>query len=482
MQLQFENDPILQRIAKVADSLDVQVYVVGGYVRDYFLGSARKDIDFTVVGDALLFARQIAMHFNSKAVIYERFRTALVPVGEYHLEFVGTRREEYMPGSRKPVVTEGTFQDDIRRRDFTINCMAFSLNGETKGQLIDLYNGMDDLEQKVLRTPLDPELTFSDDPLRMLRAARFAARLGFQIEEKALQAMAVMAERLKIVSQERITDEFLKMLAADKPSIGLRILHDTGLLSIVFPEVEKLSGIDLVQVSGQEYAHKDVFYHTLQVLDNVATMSENIWLRFATLMHDIAKPRTKKFIAGIGWTFHGHEELGARWQSSIFRRMKLPLEHLPYVETLVRLHQRPMVLVDDGVTDSAIRRLAVHAGDALDDLFTLCRADITTKNARKAEKYLRNYQAVYQKIVDVRDRDRLREFQSPVRGQEIMELCALQPSPAVGFIKTAIEEAILEGIIPNDYEAAKELLLRHKDEWMEQARTYKKKRQDPASL
>lgn len=470
------DEPILHTLGKLADEHGVELYAVGGWVRDAYMGRMVQDIDCTVVGDALAFAKIVARYFSSKAVIYERFRTALVPVGGYKLEFVGTRKEEYESDSRKPIVTEGTLFDDLRRRDFTINAMAVSLNARTLGELIDVFDGRQDLERKILRTPLEPKTTFSDDPLRMMRAARFAARFGFAIEPEALEAMTQMSDRIRIISQERITDEFMKMLGAPKPSIGLNILHDTGILKYIFPEVERLAGIDLVQIGEQEYAHKDVFYHTLQVLDNLSAVSDNIWLRFATLMHDIAKPKTKRFIPGVGWSFHGHEEIGARWQASIFRRMKLSLDHLPYVEKLVRLHQRPMVLLDDIVTDSAVRRLAVAAGDALEDLFTLCRADITTKNPKRAEKYLRNYDAVFHKIMDVQERDQLRAFQSPVRGEEIMELCALTPSRAVGFIKTAIEEAILEGIIPNEYEPAREYLLAHKDEWLAQAEAEMKQR------
>lgn len=459
------DDTILHQIGALADKHNVRLYVVGGYVRDHFIGGDRMDIDFTVVGDALAFAGIVANHFRSKAVVYERFRTALVPVGEYKFEFVGTRKEEYTPESRNPIVTEGTLEDDLRRRDFTVNALAVALNNDNYGEFIDLFGGISDLNNGIIQTPLDPHVTFSDDPLRMLRAARFASRLQFTIPENILDAIKEMASRITIISQERITDEFLKILSTSKPSIGLKILYETNLLEYAFPEVHRLAGVDLVQVGEQEYAHKDVFFHTLQVLDNLSLVSDNVWLRFATLMHDIAKPKTKKFINGVGWSFHGHEEIGARWQKSIFRRMKLPMEHLPYVENLVRLHQRPMVLVDDGVTDSAVRRLAVAAGDALHDLFTLCRADITTKNPKRAEKYLRNYDKVYQKIVDVRERDNLRAFQSPVRGEEIMSLCELSPSPAVGYIKNAIEEAILDGIIPNDYEAAKQFLLINKDKW-----------------
>jgi len=465
---------IIHDLAALAHAHGYRLFVVGGYVRDRILGIESKDIDFTVVGDALEFARLVAEAKHSKAVIYERFRTALVPVGEYLLEFVGTRKEEYVEHSRKPIVTEGTFEEDILRRDFTVNCMALSLEQVTFGEIIDLHGGMSDLADRILRTPLDPMITFSDDPLRMMRAARFAARLECEIEPETKKAMTAMAERISIISQERISDEFISLLKARKPSIGLKILHETGLLAYIFPELERLSGIELLQVGEHGYAHKDVFLHTLQVLDNLCETSDNVWLRFATLMHDIAKPKTKRFIQGIGWSFHGHEEIGARWQPGIFRRMKLPLEHVPYVETLVRLHQRPMVLVDDGVTDSAIRRLAVHAGEYLDDLFALCKADITTKNSKKAERYLRNYEKVYQKILDVRERDQLRAFQSPVRGEEIMELCALPPSPAIGYIKHMIEESILEGIIPNEYQAAKQLLLDNKTQWLEEAALYKK--------
>jgi len=465
---------IIHDLAHLAERNGYSIYVVGGYVRDRILGIDSKDIDFTVVGDAIAFAHLVAESKHSKAVIYERFRTALVPAGEYLLEFVGTRKEEYEEQSRKPIVTEGTFQDDINRRDFTVNCLALSLAADSFGTIIDLHDGQSDLEKKLLRTPLDPVITFSDDPLRMMRAARFASKLECDIDPDAIKAMKAMADRISIISQERISDEFINLLKTKKPSIGLKILHETGLLKYVFPELESLSGIELIQVGDHGYAHKDVFLHTLQVLDNLCEMSDNVWLRFATLMHDIAKPKTKRFIEGTGWSFHGHEELGARWQSAIFRRMKLPLDQIHYVETLVRLHQRPMVLVDDGVTDSAIRRLAVHAGDTLDDLFLLCKADITTKNSKKAERYLRNYEKVYQKILDVRERDQLRAFQSPVRGEEIMALCALQPSPAIGYIKHMIEEAILEGIIPNDHEEAKKLLLQHMDQWLEEAKHYKK--------
>ncbi len=463
------NDPIIGKIGTMADDDGLELYVVGGYVRDYFLDKQGADIDFTVIGDALGFAKKVAEYFHAKEIIYERFRTALVPFGKYKLEFVGTRKEEYIEHSRKPIVSEGTLDDDLRRRDFTINAMAASINKPTYGYVHDYFGGLQDLADRMLRTPLDPFITFSEDPLRMMRAARFAARLNFNLDNSAFDAMKALAERIAIISQERISDEFLKMLAANVPSIGLKILRNTGLLRYIFPEIDRLAGVELRQIGQQEYAHKDVYYHSLKVLDNLAAKSDNIWLRYVALTHDIAKPKTKKFIDGSGWTFHGHEELGARWQREIFRRMRFPLEHLPYIETLIRMHQRPMQLVDDGITDSAIRRLAVQAGDALEDLFTLCRADITTKNPNRSRKYLNNYDAVFQKVIDVRERDNLRAFQSPVRGEEIMSICNIPQSRAVGYIKTAIEEAILDGIIPNDYNAAVNYLLANKDEWLHAA-------------
>ncbi len=463
------SDPLLLELGELADRCGVELYVVGGYVRDYLRKADRTDIDCTVVGDAPAFAREVAQHFHSRPVIYERFRTAMVPVGEYKLEFVGTRREEYEPGSRNPIVSEGTLDDDLARRDFTVNAMAARLNRARRGELIDRFDGLGDLERGLLRTPLDPITTFNDDPLRMMRAARFSSQLNFELDAAAMRAMQSMSERITIVAQERITDEFMKTLAAPVPSTGLRIMFHSGLLKHVFPEVHRLAGVDVVSEGSQEYAHKDVFFHTLKVLDNVADMSDNVWLRFAALMHDIAKPRTKKFIQGTGWTFHGHEDLGARWQKRIFRKLKLPMAQLDYVQTLVSLHQRPMVLVDDGVTDSAVRRLIVQAGEALDDLFLLCRADITSRNPARVSRYLGNYDLVYEKICEVREKDQLRAFQSPVRGEEIMEICELKPSRLVGVIKANIEEAILDGQIPNEYEAAKKYLLDHKDDWMAEA-------------
>jgi poly(A) polymerase len=461
-------DPIIYDVAAFADEYGIDVYVVGGYVRDLLRSAQRKDIDFTVVGDAVRFAERFAKRMRTHAVIYERFGTALVPIGGFQCEFVGTRKEVYLPHTRKPIVSEGTFEDDLRRRDFTVNAMAISLRMRDFGLLVDMFDGMGDLHKKLLRTPLEPHITFSDDPLRMMRAARFASQLQFRISPDALEAMRGMNERISIISQERITDEFLKILASPKPSIGLGVLYTTGLLKFIFPELHALAGVDLIKVEGHAYRHKDVFYHTLQVVDNVAEVSDSLWLRFATLMHDIAKPKTKRFIQGIGWSFHGHEDMGARWQDRIFRRLKLPLHHLEYVKNLVRLHQRPMALVDEEVTDSAIRRLIVQSGNALGDLFTLCRADITTKNHKRAAEYLRNYELVYEKTLLVRERDKLIEFQSPVRGEEIMEIFGMPPSREVGILKTAVETAILDGIITNEYAAAKAFLLAKKDEILSQ--------------
>lgn len=462
------SEPVLKQIGRIADSLNVEIYIVGGYVRDYYLKKKRTDFDFTIVGDALNFAQELANRFKSKAILYPKFRTAMVPIGKYKFEFVGTRKEEYKSHSRKPIVTIGTLEDDLRRRDFTINAIAVSLNKQTFGQVIDKFDGIQDLRSKILKTPLDPPTTFNDDPLRMLRAARFASQLGFLIHQACYFAIKRLSERITIVSQERITDEFLKILASPKPSHGLYILYDTGLMKFIFPEIHKLAGVESKTVNGKEYNHKDVMLHTFQVVDNLSALTSNVWLRFAALVHDIAKPITKRFSENTGWSFHGHEELGARYMERIFRRLKLPLDKLPYVEKLVRLHQRPMALVNEGITDSAVRRLAFHAGDALEDLFTLCKADITTNNPKLSYQYFNNYDFVFNKVKNVQEKDKLREFQSPVRGDEIMELTGLPPSKIIGDIKSQIEEAILDGIIPNEYEAAKAYFLENKDKWIQE--------------
>jgi putative nucleotidyltransferase with HDIG domain len=459
-------EEIVLKIAKYADELGYKIYSVGGYVRDYFLNRERTDFDFTIEGDALEFAEKLSEKLNVFPVLYPRFRTALVPYMDFKLEFVGTRKEEYQEGSRNPIVVEGTLIDDLKRRDFTVNALAVSLNKDTFGEVYDLFNGFEDLDKKLLKTPLDPDITFSDDPLRMMRAVRFASQLGFEIDPSALESISRNSERIKIITQERISEEFLKILKSNKPGIGLKYIFDLGLMKIIFPEVYNLAGVDIVQTLGRTHQHKDVFIHTLKVLDNVAALSDNVWLRLAALLHDVAKPRTKRFTEGIGWSFHGHEEIGARWVNKIFKRMKLPFEHIDYVEKLVRLHQRPMVLVNEEVSDSAVRRLAFQAGYALEDLFLLCKCDITTNNPKLSTKYFDNYERVARKVLDVQEKDKLREFQSPVDGIKIMEICQLPPSRAIGIIKTNIEEAILDGLIPNEYEPAYEYFLNNKDIWL----------------
>lgn len=457
-------DEILRQIGTFADNANIGIYVVGGYVRNNLLGSSSPDIDIMVLGDGVEFAEKVAAELNTSLnAVYKKFGTALLNYEDYKIEFASARKESYSKDSRKPDIQFSGIEDDLARRDFTINAMAVSLNKSNFGELIDLFNGETDLKDKIIRTPLEPEKTFDDDPLRIMRAIRFASVLNFTIEPATFEAIKKMKTRLKedgVVSQERITDEFLKILLSSKPSLGLDLLYKTGVMDMIFPEISNLAGIE----QRKDYHHKDVFYHTLKVIDNIAPKTDNVWLRFAALVHDIAKPRTKKFIEGTGWTFHGHEELGARMMKKIFTRMKLPMAQLPYVEKLVRMHLRPIPLAKNEVTDSAIRRLAADAGEELEDLLTLCRADITSKDESKVSRFMNNYEIVEQKIRDVQEKDQLRNFQSPVRGEEIMEICNLPPSRQVGIIKNRIEEAILEGEIPNEYEAAKEYLYRIKDE------------------
>ena len=459
---QLEKYNFLQKASSISEDRKEGLYLVGGFVRDIILNRNRDEMDFLVVGNGPEFAQHLANSLGVKEVsIYKNFGTAHFMYNGIALEFVGARKESYSHNSRNPIVEVGTLKDDIRRRDFTINTLAVSLNENNFGELLDQFNGREDIENKLIRTPLDPNQTFDDDPLRILRAFRFAAQLNFKVDQALIISAGSMAERLKIVSQERITGEFLKILASPKPSVGLKLLFESGVMRVIFPEIHNLAGVE----QRKDYHHKDVFYHTCIVVDNIAKMSEDIWLRFAALVHDIAKPLTKRFVEGTGWTFHGHEELGARMMKNIFNRMKLPLTKLDYVEKLVRLHLRPIALVDEEVTDSAIRRLVVSADEDLDDLITLCRADITSKNPSKVSKYLENYEIVMQKVKDVRERDHLRAFQSPVRGEEIMKVCNIPPSKLVGQIKTAIEEAILDGKIANNYEEAFEYLLRIKDDF-----------------
>lgn len=464
-----KTDSIITEIARLALENKYEIYLVGGFVRDRLMERECTDIDIVVIGDAIKFAELSAKHFETNLnAVYKKFGTALLVLDSgIKIEFASAREESYVKDSRKPRVELSDQEHDLSRRDFTVNALAVSLNESDFGKIIDNFNGLADLDNRILRTPLDPLKTFEDDPLRILRAIRFAAQLEFSIAPETMPAISEMRDRLRlktnesgIVSQERITDEFLKILAAAKPSIGLSLMQETGVMNIIFPEVASLQGVD----QRKDYHHKDVFYHTLQVVDNISQTSDKIWLRFAALMHDIAKPPTKKFVEGTGWTFHGHEELGARWQKKIFRRMRLPLDKLPYIEKLVRLHLRPIALAEDVVTDSAVRRLIFEAGDDIDDLMTLCRADITSKDPAKVKKYLSNFDRVEKRMAEVEERDRIRNFQSPVRGEEIMKICHIPPSRKVGIIKHKIEEAILDGLIPNEYIAALEYLYKIKDE------------------
>ncbi len=460
----------LKRIGKTADEKGYRIFVIGGYVRDLILGIEDKDIDIMVLGYGIKFAKIAAAELGTELdAVYKNFETALLKTEDLKIEFASARKESYKRTSRKPEVEAATLEEDLARRDFTINAMAIGLNKDNFGKLIDIFNGYGDIENRIIRTPADPLKTFEDDPLRIMRAIRFASKLNFEIEENTFEAIKEMRLRLKdegVVSQERITNEFLQILMSEKPSIGLDLLYKSGVMEIIFPEIALLEGVD----QRKDYHHKNVFYHTLIVVDNISGKTDDVWLRFAALVHDIAKPRTKKFVEGTGWTFHGHEELGARMMKKIFLRMKLPMTKLEYVEKLVRMHLRPIPLASDEVTDSAIRRLAAEASEELEDLLKLCRADITSKNPDKVSKFLRNYEIVEKKILEVQEKDKLRNFQSPVRGNEIMEIFGLQPSREVGILKKKLEEAILEGEIPNEYEAAKEYLFKIKAEYDKQSK------------
>lgn len=467
--------PLVRAVGEVAARMGIEAYAVGGFVRDVLLGRPTSDIDFVTVGpgSGIRLAERVASALGgATAHVYPNFGTAAVrvygPEGEpLVLEFVGARRESYRRDSRKPIVEEGTLRDDQLRRDFTINAMAFDVDPDRFGALIDPFDGLGDLERGLIRTPLEPHRTFEDDPLRMIRAARFAAQLGFTIVPEAFQAMKDKAERVKILSQERITDELQKIVCAPVPSTGFKILEATGILSYIFPELVELKGVEAVD--GQR--HKDNFFHTLQVVDNLVELTADVrceetrWLRWAALLHDIAKPRTKRFVEGTGWTFHGHEERGARMVPKLFNKLKLPGdERMRYVQKLVRLHHRPVALVDEQVTDSAVRRLLFDAGDDVDDLMTLVRADITSKNPRRVRRYLKGFDRVDEKMIEVEEKDRLRNFQPPVDGLEIMEVLGIPPGPMVGRLKEAVREAILEGEIPNEHAAAFAYLMRIKDD------------------
>jgi putative nucleotidyltransferase with HDIG domain len=444
--------PIFKVIGETADQLQLQTYVVGGFVRDLILNRKTSDVDFVCVGSGIKLAEAVAKALGPdvQVHVYKNFGTAHIPYHDFNLEFVGARKESYRGDSRKPIVEDGTLEDDQLRRDFTINALAISLNKETFGNLIDPFDGIGDMKRKIIRTPVDPVVTFSDDPLRMMRAARFASQLGYDIDPDTYEAMISQAERIKIVSQERITDELNKIILSPVPSYGFKLLFHCGLLKIFFPELVLLHGVEYV---GNR-AHKDNFFHTLQVLDNVAKASDDIWLRWAAILHDIAKPQTKRYDKEHGWTFHGHEDKGARMVPGIFRRLKLPMnEKMLKVQNLVRLHLRPIPLAKE-VTDSAIRRLLFDAGDDVDDLMKLCRADITSKNMVKVDRFLKNFDLVEKKMAEVEEKDQIRNFQPPVTGDEIIRIFKLAPGPIVGEIKDRIKEAILEGEIRNDREEA----------------------------
>ena len=448
------DDALLRLVQRCAATENVSVYLVGGYLRDLYLGRKSKDLDFVCLGQAagLRLAQSVAntWHKTACCTVFARFGTAQVKHAGYVCEFVGARKESYQQHSRKPEIYEGTLDEDLARRDFRCNTLAYPLNHYPKGELIDKFEGLSDLQKKCLRTPLDPVRTFSDDPLRMMRALRFSAQLYFEISSETLEGIKSCAERIEIVSQERISEELNQLLMADRPSRGLLNMMYTKLLEKVLPELLSLKGVETIGTHN----HKDNFYHTLEVLDNIAAMGAELWLRWAALLHDIAKPQTKAYNPKTGWTFHGHEELGARMVGGIFRRLRLPLYRIPYVKKMVRLHLRPIALVSETVTDSAIRRLLCEAGDDIDDLMMLCRADITSKNDRRVQHYLENFAKVEKKLQQVEEKDKVRNFQPPISGALIMRTFGLQPSPLVGEMKQAIKEAILDGKIPNDPSAA----------------------------
>lgn len=455
---QLTNYPILEIVARASAELGVEAYIIGGFVRDLILKRPSKDIDIVSIGSGIELAELVAqqlgpdVHVN----IFKTFGTAQIRQGDLEVEFVGARRESYSPDSRKPAVEDGTLQDDQNRRDFTINAMGISLSRNNFGDLIDPFEGMRDLRKKIIRTPLEPGITFSDDPLRMMRAIRFASQLNFDIEPDTFDAIIGMKDRISIVSMERISDELNKIILSPTPSYGFKLLFHAGLLQIIFPEMIELLGVETIDGKG----HKDNFYHTLQVLDNVSQNTDDLWLRWAAILHDIAKPATKRFDKKAGWTFHNHEEIGARMVPVIFRRMKLPQnEKMRFVKKLVRLHLRPIVLSKEEITDSAMRRLLVEAGEDIEALMKLCRADITSKNPDKVRRFLHNFDIVEQKLKDLEERDKLRSFQPVISGEIIIETFGLKPSREVGIMKELIREAILEGIIPNEYQPAYDFMV-----------------------
>ena len=446
-------------VGQTADELGLECYVIGGWVRDLFLHRPSDDIDIVVVGSGIALAEAVAHQLGKGAhlSVFKTYGTAQVKRGELELEFVGARKESYTRDSRNPIVEDGTLEEDQNRRDFTINAMAICLNAERYGELLDPFDGIDDLEDCIIRTPLDPDITFSDDPLRMMRAIRFATQLGFFLDNEAFDAIARNKERIGIITKERIAEELNKIILSRRPSEGFLLLDKTRLLPLIFPELAALKGIEVKEGRG----HKDVFLHTLKVLDNLAATSDNLWLRWSALLHDIGKPKSKAWDPQAGWTFRNHNYLGAKMVPKIFAKMKLPLnEKMEYVKKMVDLHMRPINLIEDTVTDSAVRRLLFEAGDDIEDLMLLCDADITSRNEEKKARFHQNYQLVRQKMVELEERDRIRNFQPPVNGDEIMQILHLEPCSTVGELKMAIKDAILDGIIPNEYEPAKEYMLK----------------------
>ena len=453
----FLNEPIFKLIQQSSDELNVDSYAIGGYVRDFFLERKSKDIDVVTIGKSIDLANLLHQKLGEEAhlSVFKNFGTAQIKFHDLEIEFVGARKESYNHNSRNPIVEDGSLEDDQNRRDFTINAIAIGLSKNNLGKLLDPFNGLNDLTNKILKTPLNPDITYSDDPLRMMRAIRFASQLNFQIDEPSFEAISKNKNRIKIISAERIADEINKIILSQKPSVGFKLLLNSGLLDLIFPELVKLQGTETIN----GLSHKDNFYHTLEVLDNVAEKSKNLWLRWAAILHDIAKPATKRFEEGHGFTFHGHEDKGARMVPKIFANLKLPLnEKMKHVQKLVELHLRPIVLAKTEVTDSAIRRLLFEAGDKIEDLMILCESDITTKNPNKVKKYLHNFEIVRQKLIEIEEKDKIRNWQPPITGEQIMTLYNIMPSKKIGLLKNALKDAILDGLVGNNFEEAKKFL------------------------